>query len=58
MLVKFMDLNPLFVNGQICHAGIDPAACVVIMNSVLFNLAGLVGVSAENTTGIMLARVL
>jgi hypothetical protein len=25
MLVEFMDLNPLFVNRQISHAGIDPA---------------------------------
>ena len=58
MLVKFMDLNPLFVNGQICHARIDPAPRVVIMNSVLFKLDGLVGVSAENAIGIMLARVL
>ena len=57
MLVKFMDLNPLFVNREIRRAGIDPTAGVVIVNSVLLQVNGLVSMAAEDAIGIMLARV-
>jgi len=52
-----MDLNPLFVNGEISQAGIDPAARVVIVNSVLLDMDGLMGVSTENAIGIVLPCV-
>jgi len=52
-----MDANLLFVNGQICHARIDPTARVVVVNPVLFKVEGLVGVAAENAIGAMLERV-
>jgi hypothetical protein len=52
-----MDLNPLFVNGQISQAGIDPTPCVVVVNSVIFEVNCLVSVSAEDAISILLARV-
>jgi hypothetical protein len=58
MFVEFMDLHSLFVNGEVGHAGIDPAAGIVVVNSVRFDVDGLVGVAAENAVGIVLARVL
>jgi hypothetical protein len=51
-------MNLLFVNGQVSQARIHPPTRVVIMNSVLFDVDGLVGVAAENALGIVLARVL
>lgn len=53
-----MDAYPLFVNRQISQAGIDPAARIVVMNSVLLNVDGVVGVPAENAVGVMLPRIL
>ena len=52
-----MDLNPLLVNCEIRQAGIDPAACIVVMNSVLFDMDGVVRVAAEDAAGAVLARV-
>jgi len=52
-----MDLNPLFVNGEISQTGIDPAARVVVVNFVLCNVEGLVRVSAKNAVCLVLPRV-
>ena len=57
LLVKLMDANPLFVDGEVGEAGIDPATCVVVVNSVFFDLDGLVGVAAEDAVGMVLARI-
>jgi len=58
MLVEFMDLNPRLVNCEIRQAGIDPSARVVVVNSVLLDVDGLVSVATENAVSIVLARVL
>jgi hypothetical protein len=58
MLVEFMDLHSLFVNREIRHAGIDPAAGIVVVDSVIFDLDGLVGMAAENAVGFVLACIL
>jgi hypothetical protein len=58
MLVEGMDLNPLFVNREISQTGIDPAACVVVVNSVPLDVDGLVSMAAEDAVGIVLARIL
>ena len=52
-----MDLNPLFVNREIGQAGIDPAACVVVVNAVPFDMHSLVSVAAENAICLVLAGV-
>ena len=53
-----MDAYPLFVNRQISQAGIDPAARIEVVNSVLLDVDGVVRVPAENTVSVMLPRIL
>jgi hypothetical protein len=53
-----MDLNPLFVNREISQTGIDPAARVVVVNSIFFDVDSLVGVAAKDAVGPVLARIL
>lgn len=49
-----MNFYPLFVDGQISEPGIDPAPRVVIVNTVLFHVNGLMGVTAQNSVNAML----
>jgi len=53
----FMDAYPLFVDGQIRQAGIDPAARVVIVNAVALDVDGFMGVTTKDAGGAVLVRV-
>src|ERR1700716_988026 len=52
-----MDAYPLFVDGQIRQAGIDPAACVVIFDAVALNMDGFMCVATKDALGSVLLRV-
>jgi hypothetical protein len=49
-----MNFYPLFVDRQVSEPRIDPPARVVIMNTVLFHVNGLMRVSAQNSVNAML----
>src|SRR3979411_127994 len=55
--VVFMDAYPLFVDGQIRQAGIDPAACVVIVDAVALDVDGFMGVATKDAGRAVLVRV-
>jgi len=48
----------LLVNGEIRQPGIDPAAGIVVLDSVFLDVERVVRVPAENAVGIVLARML
>src|SRR5213593_4491686 len=57
LLDVFVDLDAFFADGNVFRMIVNPAAGVVVIDSVFVAVQGSMGMSAENARGLMMACV-
>src|SRR5216684_2585403 len=57
LLDVLTNLDTFFADGYVFRAVVNPAAGVIVVDSILVAVQGGMGVSAENARGLMMARM-